>query len=97
MSFNYQAPELTPEQQRAAEMKAAGLMRDPFNGRVVPIPEPAQPQTQAELDAGWAKIREEARVNTAAREAQEAAQRLDLAQATATGTTLKAGKLTAIF
>ena len=84
MNSTRTAPELTPEQQRAAEMKAAGLMRDPFNGRVVPIPEPAQPQTQAELDAGWAKIREEARVNTAAREAQEAAQRLELAQATAT-------------
>ena len=83
MSFNYQAPELTPEQQRADELRAAGLMRDPFNGRVVPIPEPAQPQTQAELDAGWAKIREEARVNTAAREAQDAAQRLELAQAQA--------------
>ena len=46
MSFNYQAPEPTPEQQRAAEMKAAGLMRDPFNGRVVPIPEQLRPSLE---------------------------------------------------
>ena len=83
MSFNYQAPELTPEQQRADELRAAGLVRDSFSGRVIPIDTGPAP-TAAEVDAGWAKIREEARVNTAAREAQEAAQRLELAQATAT-------------
>jgi len=83
MSFNYQAPELTLEQQRADELRAAGLVRDSFSGRVIPIDTGPAP-TAAEVDAGWAKIREEARVNTAAREAQEAAQRLELAQATAT-------------
>jgi len=83
MSFNYQAPELTPEQQRADELRAAGLVRDSFSGRVIPIDTGPAP-TAAEVDAGWAKIREEARVNTAAREAQDAAQRLELAQATAT-------------
>lgn len=75
---NFRAPEPTPEQQRAAEMKAAGLMRDPFNGRVIPIPEPDKPMTQAELDAGWQSIRAEAAANTAQREAQEAAQRAEL-------------------
>ena len=80
---NFQAPELTPEQQRSDELRAAGLVRDSFSGRVIPIDTGPAP-TAAEVDAGWAKIREEARVNTAAREAQEAAQRLELAQATAT-------------
>ena len=37
MSFNYQAPELTPEQKRADELKAQGL-RLGFMGRVEPIP-----------------------------------------------------------
>ena len=74
---NFRAPELTPEQKRADELKAAGLMRDSFNGQIRPIPEPPKLVPQAELDAGWARIREEARVNTAAREAQEAAQRAE--------------------
>ena len=42
MSFSYQAPELTPEQERAAEMKAQGLRRG-FMGRVEPIPESILP------------------------------------------------------
>ena len=75
---------LTEEQQRADELKAAGLRRSSFDGRIEKIPESDKPQTQAEIDAGWQAIREQASVNTAAREAQEAAQRLELAQATAT-------------
>ena len=72
---NFQAPELAPEQQRADELKAAGLRRSSFDGRIEKIPEPDKPQTQAEIDAGWQASREQARVNTAEREAQEAAQR----------------------
>ena len=75
---NFRAPELTPEQQRADELRAQGLVRDSFSGRVVPIPEPGKPQTPEELDAGWQAIREQARVNTAQREAQDAAQRAEL-------------------
>ena len=73
----FQAPELTPEQQRADELKAAGLRRSSFDGRIEKIPESDKPQTQAEIDAGWQAIREQARVNTAEREAQEAAQRAE--------------------
>lgn len=72
---NFRAPELTPEQQRADELRAQGLMRDSFNGRVVPIPEPGKPKTPEELDAGWQSIREQARINTAAREDAERAER----------------------
>lgn len=54
---NFRAPELTPEQQWADELRAQGLMRDSFNGRVVPIPEPGKPKTPEELDAGWQSIR----------------------------------------
>ena len=75
---NFRAPELTPEQQRADELKARGLRRSSWDGRDEPIPEPPKLVPQAELDAGWARIREEARVNTAAREAQDAAQRAEL-------------------
>ena len=71
---NFRAPELTAEQQRADELKAAGLTKD-FMGRVIPIPEPGKPQTPEELDAGWQAIREQARVNTAAREDAERAER----------------------
>ena len=74
---NFRAPELTAEQQRADELKAAGLTKD-FMGRVIPIPEPGKPMTPEELDAGWQAIREQARVNTAQREAQDAAQRAEL-------------------
>ena len=75
---NFRAPELTPEQKRADELKAQGLRRSSWDGQVEPIPEPPKLVPQAELDAGWARIREEARVNTAAREAQDAAQRAEL-------------------
>ena len=75
---NFRAPELTPEQKRVAEMAAQGLRRSSWDGRVERIPEPAQPQTPEELDAGWQSIRAEAAANTAQREAQEAAQRAEL-------------------
>ena len=78
MSSTRTAPELTPEQERAAELKAQGLRRSSWDGRVERIPEPAQPQTPEELDAGWQAIRAEAAANTAQREAQEAAQRAEL-------------------
>ena len=72
---NFRAPELTPEQKRVAEMAAQGLRRSSWDGRVERIPEPAQPQTPEELDAGWQSIREQARINTAAREDAERAER----------------------
>ena len=74
---NFRAPELTPEQQRADELKARGLRRSSWDGRDEPIPEPPKLVPQAELDAGWARIREEARVNTARQEAEAAAQRAE--------------------
>lgn len=73
---NWQAPILAPEQKRADELKAQGLRRDSLSGRLVPIDTGPAP-TAAEVEAGWAAIREEARVNTAAREAEEAAARAD--------------------
>jgi len=57
---------LTEEQQRADELKAAGLRRSSFDGRIEKIPESDKPQTQAEIDAGWQAIREEAAARTAA-------------------------------
>ena len=57
---------LTEEQQRADELKAAGLRRSSFDGRIEKIPEPDKPMTAAELEAGWAKIRQEAAARTAA-------------------------------
>ena len=74
---NFRAPELTPEQQRADELKAQGLRRSSWDGRDERIPEPPKLVPQAEIDAGWQAIREQARINTAAREAQEAAQRAE--------------------
>jgi len=64
----FQAPELTPEQQRADELKAAGLTKD-LSGRVIPIPQPDKFLTAAELEEGWAKIRQEAAARTAAEKA----------------------------
>lgn len=66
---------LTEEQQRADELKAAGLRRSSFDGRIEKIPESDKPQTQAEIDAGWAAIREQAAANTARREDAERVQR----------------------
>ena len=43
MSFSYQAPARTPEQERLDELTAAGLKRDSFSGRVVPIVDPSAP------------------------------------------------------
>jgi hypothetical protein len=76
MGDSWRAPEPTDEQKRADELKAAGLVRDSFSGRVVPIPTGPAP-TAAEVDAGWAAIRAEAAANTAQREAQDAAQRAE--------------------
>ena len=72
---NFRAPELTPEQQRADELKAQGLRRSSWDGRDERIPEPPKLVPQAEIDAGWQAIREQARINTAAREDAERAQR----------------------
>lgn len=65
---NFQAPELAPEQQRADELKAQGLTKD-LSGRVIPIPQPDKFLTAAELEEGWAKIRQEAAARTAAEKA----------------------------
>lgn len=75
MGNTWRAPEPTDEQKWADELKAAGLMRDSFNGQIRPIPEPGKPKTQEELDAGWAAIREQAAANTARREDAERVQR----------------------
>ena len=108
MSFNYQAPELTPEQKRADELKAQGLRRSSWDGHVEPIPVSIVPadfvkRLDAQVAAGTLsyenrqraigaetmrlhaqRIEEshqrgvaEAAANTAAREAQEAAQRAE--------------------
>ena len=78
MTGNWKAPPPTAEQVRHDELKAAGLRRSSWDGRDEPIPEPPKLVPQAELDAGWARIREEARVNTARQEAEAAAQRAEL-------------------
>ena len=108
MSFNYQAPELTPEQKRADELKAQGLRRSSWDGHVEPIPVSIVPADfvkalDRQIAAGTLsyegksralyvetmrlhaqRIEEshqrgvaEAAANTAAREAQEAAQRAE--------------------
>ena len=66
---NFQAPELAPEQKRTDELKAQGLRRSSFDGRLEKIPEPDKPMTAAELEEGWAKIRQEAAARTAAEKA----------------------------
>ena len=38
MSFSYQAPPPTAEQERAAELKARGLRRSSWDGQIEPIP-----------------------------------------------------------
>lgn len=43
MTGNWRAPEPTAEQVRQDELKAAGLKRDSFSGRVVPIVDPSAP------------------------------------------------------
>lgn len=76
MTGNWQAPELTPEQQRADELTAQGLRRSTFDGRLEKIDTGPAP-TAEQVDAGWAAIRAEAAANTAQREAQEAAARAE--------------------
>jgi len=63
---NFQAPELAPEQRRADDLRAQGLRRSSFDGKLEKIPEPDKPMTAAEIEAGWAKIRQEAAARTAA-------------------------------
>ena len=106
---NFRAPELTPEQQRADELKARGLRRSSWDGRDEPIPVSIVPadfvkaldrqiaagtltyegksralhiETQrlyaVQLEEGRQRMDAQAAANTAAREAQEAAQRAEL-------------------
>lgn len=73
---NFRAPEPTDEQKRADELTAQGLRRSTFDGKLEKVDAGPAP-TAAEVDAGWAAIREQAAANTAQREAQEAAQRAE--------------------